>query len=732
MDGAPSVAVVVCCFTEDRWDDIAAAIASVRAQTRPADEFLVVVDHSQPLAGRLRRSYPDLTVIENGSTQGLSGARNTGVEHASADVVAFLDDDAVAEPTWLEALCRPYEAAEVVAVGGRVDPRWDQARPSWFPAEFDWVVGCTYIGHAPGGPVRNVIGANMSFRRDVILAAGGFDDRVGRVGRVPSGCEETELCIRAQQQDPAAVVWYEPAALVTHRVRPERATFAYFAARCRAEGGSKAAVAGLVGRDQGLSSERNYVSATLPRACGDDFVAAVRGRDVAGIARIGARVAGVLSSGWGYGRGKVGRARVQPVNRTAADFEPALVLSIDCEDPGAIEPVASSAGAPYGRARLLVRDRGRPAGRLDVDLPADGLSAPELEGIIQRAIRDGHLQRHDSGGPERADLNGSSPHVTVVIATMDRPEMLRRCLESVLRSRYPSFDLLVVENHATSTAGRDVVEAFGPRVRWVREERPGLANAHNRALQEPTGPILAFTDDDVVVDEEWIAHLVDGFTEGDDVGCVTGLIFPLELETPSQDLVERSVGFDKGYSRQVFRAADRGRGRLFPYAAGAFGSGANMAFRVDVLRAIGGFDPSLGTGTPALGGDDLAAFFDVVAAGYTLVYEPAAVIFHAHRREEEALARQAYGYGAGLTAYLTRVVVERPSRLLDISRRLPSGLRYGLSADSAKNAGRPVDYPRALVRRERVGMLVGPARYLQSRRRNADARPVNSTAGPVR
>ncbi len=731
MDGGLSVAVIVCCFTEDRWDDIVAALASVHAQSLQPDEVIVVVDHAPPLAARLRQADANLTVIENASTKGLSGARNTGVGYATAEVVAFLDDDAIAEPSWLEELCRPYQSREVVAVGGRVEPLWDEARPSWFPREFDWVVGCTYAGHAGGGPVRNVIGANMSFRREAASAAGGFDERVGRVGRVPSGCEETELCIRVQQRNPAAVVWYAPDALVGHRVRPERATFAYFRARCRAEGGSKAAVAGLVGHDQGLSSERNYVWDTLPRACRVDLAAALRGRDAAGLARVGARAVGVAWSGWGFTRGRVGRGRVRPVTVTAAEFEPAIVLSIDCEDPGAIAPVNSSSGAPYGRARLLVREAGRPAGRLDVELPPDGLSAPELEGIIQRAVKNGELQPQDGLGTEQPRFNGSAPHVTVVVATMDRPDMLRRCLESVLRSSYPSFDVLVVDNHQTATSGRDVVAEFGPRVRWVREMRPGLANAHNRALREPTGSILAFTDDDVVVDEEWITHLIQGFAEGRDVGCVTGLIFPLELETPSQDLVERSVGFDKGYERQVFRSVDTGRGRLFPYAAGTFGSGANMAFRLDVLRAIGGFDPSLGTGTPALGGDDLAAFFDVVASGYALVYEPAAVIFHAHRREEAALSRQAYGYGAGLTAYLTRVIVERPARLLDISRRLPSGLRYGLSADSGKNAGRPGDYPRALVRKERFGMLVGPARYLQSRRRNADARVGAEVSGPV-
>src|SRR5262249_50781763 len=152
---------------------------------------------------------------------------------------------------------------EVVAVGGRVVPRWDAGRPAWFPEEFDWVVGCTYAGHPAEGPIRNVIGANMSFRREVFAELGGFDDRVGRLGALPSGCEETELCIRVRQRRPEAVIWYVPGALVEHRVRPERATRSYFRQRCIAEGGSKTRVAKLVGARDGLSSERSYATRTL-------------------------------------------------------------------------------------------------------------------------------------------------------------------------------------------------------------------------------------------------------------------------------------------------------------------------------------------------------------------------------------------------------------------------------------------------------------------------------------
>jgi GT2 family glycosyltransferase len=724
----PNVSVVICCYTEDRWDDIARAIDSVRVQSLPASELIIAVDHAPTLATRVRAAYPDAIVVENRGPRGLSGARNSGIDVATGDVVAFLDDDAVAAADWLEQLCAPYADDSVDGVGGQVLPQFDGARPAWFPPEFDWVIGCTYTGHAEhAGPIRNTIGANMSFRRRVFAELGGFDDRVGRVAAFPAGCEETEFCIRLRQRRAGAVVWYAPGAVVFHRVRPERTTFRYFRARCRAEGASKTRVSRMVGARDGLESERAYTTRTLPNATLRDVQAGLRGGSRGAWGRAGARVAGVAIAGGGFLEARV-RLR-EPVAATSTEtiaspaFAPILPVAIDLATGAPPVRERTADGTPFTRALVLVRDAGTPLGTLELDLPPAGLSGEELDQLVRE-----HLGTTPNGRPAESasqalfsasSMFGGLPHVTVVVATRDRPEALRRCVDSILASRYPRFDIVVVDNAPASIATQRVVaDAYGPghNVRYVREPTPGLACAHNRALPEITSPIVAFTDDDVVVDPEWLANLVAGFGAAPDVACVTGMIFPLELDTPAQQLVERAIGFNKGIERRLYRVGTPGADVLFPYAAGRFGSGANMAFRTDVLRSLAGFDPALGTGTLARGGDDLAAFFDVVAAGHALVYEPAAVIFHAHRRDEAALPRQAFGYGAGLTAYLTKTVADRPGRLVDLVSRLPAGLRHALARDSEKNAKLPDDYPPSLVRRELAGMLVGPALYWRSRR----------------
>jgi GT2 family glycosyltransferase len=239
--------------------------------------------------------------------------------------------------------------------------------------------------------------------------------------------------------------------------------------------------------------------------------------------------------------------------------------------------------------------------------------------------------------------------------------------------------------------------------------------------------VVAFTDDDVVVDHGWLGALLDGFDRRPNVGCVTGMIFPLELETEAQDWLERYAGFNKGFEPVVFDPDRPSSDPLFPYTAGSFGSGANMAFRLDVLREMRGFEPALGAGTEAKGGDDLAAFFDVIAAGYAIAYEPAAIVYHEHHRTFDALRRQTFGYGAGLTAYLTKTVLDDPDRIWDMLSRAPRALHHALSPNSAKNDRLPGDTPRTLVRRERMGMAVGPALYLLSR---SDARH-DPRPGPV-
>ncbi len=264
-----TLTVVVCAYTLDRWGDILASLQSLRDQERPADQVVLVTDHNPELYARARAAFPDLEVIPNSERQGLSGARNTGIAAARGDVVAFLDDDAAAAPDWTRQLLNGYRDPKVIGVGGWIEPDWEVGRPTWFPTEFDWVVGCTYTGMPQEAvPVRNMIGANMSLRREVFGAVGGFSHDLGRTGTLPLGCEETELCIRAGLHYQDGVILYQPDAVVRHRVGAARGTWKYFLDRCWREGLSKSAVSRMTGPRLALASERAYLSRTIPRAFG--------------------------------------------------------------------------------------------------------------------------------------------------------------------------------------------------------------------------------------------------------------------------------------------------------------------------------------------------------------------------------------------------------------------------------------------------------------------------------
>ncbi|MDX3864078.1 glycosyltransferase family 2 protein [Streptomyces europaeiscabiei] len=309
----PAVSVVVCAYTEDRWEDILAAVASVRAQSRPALETLLVVDHNQALLERLTGAYKEIDevrVLANAGPRGLSAGRNTGIAASQGEIIAFLDDDAVAERDWLAYFVEGYADRRVMAVGGRTVPAWESGRrPVWFPEEFDWVVGCAYKG-LPGGvaEVRNVLGGNASFRRTAFDAAGGFATGLGRDGdKRPLGCEETELCIRLSRARPDAVLLLDDRAVIHHRVSDARMRFGYFRTRTYAEGLSKALVARSVGAGKGLESERRYTTRVLPAGVARGLRDALLGR-AGGAGRAGAIVAGVAAAAGGYVVGSV-RAR---------------------------------------------------------------------------------------------------------------------------------------------------------------------------------------------------------------------------------------------------------------------------------------------------------------------------------------------------------------------------------------------------------------------------------------
>jgi len=294
------VSVIICAYAAERWEELAEAVASAAHQD-PGPEVIVVVDHNPDLLARARRQFLRVRVIPNRHAQGLSGARNSGIEAATGEIVAFLDDDAYAASGWLARLCAHYTDARVVGVGGSIEPCWSTDRPVWFPQQFDWVVGCTYAGmRESAGPVRNLIGANMSFRRTAIAAAGGFRDGVGQVGAGMLRCDDTEFCIRLGQAMPGRILLYEPSARVFHHVTPARARWSYFRRRCYTEGIAKAMIARLVGRREGLASERSYTLKTLPSAVARDVCAAYAGRGARHFARAGAIVVGFTLTVAGY------------------------------------------------------------------------------------------------------------------------------------------------------------------------------------------------------------------------------------------------------------------------------------------------------------------------------------------------------------------------------------------------------------------------------------------------
>lgn len=403
---------------------------------------------------------------------------------------------------------------------------------------------------------------------------------------------------------------------------------------------------------------------------------------------------------------------------------PVTVVDIDLARPGEFRlPGDTGPVRPYGRVRALVRVHGRPLGMVSAEDSSgpDGLwralaDTAEVELAEQLTRLHAADRAEPSDGRVRHPALQQAPVITVIVATRDRPEKLRHCLDSLLRSTYPGFEILVVDNAPSDGAAEALVrDDFAGRVRYVRESVAGLARAHNVGLAHARGSVVAFTDDDTLVDPGWLSALAGTFACDPLIGCVTGLIVPAELETPAQRALERQGGFAKGYLPRGWSMADPPEDPLFPFTAGRFGSGANMAFRTEVLRTLGGFDTATGAGTPGRGGDDLLAFFEVLTAGHTLAYQPGAIVWHCHHRTQDAVATQVFGYGAGLGAYLTGALLRNPRRLPALLRRLPRGIRYVLTRSRDRGADPEAGWSRRLALLEVRGMVYGPCGYLRGR-----------------
>jgi GT2 family glycosyltransferase len=412
-----------------------------------------------------------------------------------------------------------------------------------------------------------------------------------------------------------------------------------------------------------------------------------------------------------------------------AEFE----LSGD-DEPTGVVPYAGE-----DTARLLVRLHGEPIGYAAVSPESYATDLTELRAAIWRELPDeicGHLRR--DGIAEAEVAGGSKPPaapehcpdqlvaaglVSVIVCTRNRASMLTACLDRLAAVTYPEVEFVIVDNAPSDDSTRLVVEelqARDQRFRYEREDRPGLSCARNRGLAAARGIYLAYSDDVVSVDPHWVHGIVKGFRRRPDVQCVTGLVGTASITNDAEAYFDaRTTSWSTRCAPQLFDLSRQsGDNALYPYSAGIFGTGASFGFLRSALLELGGFDEALGAGTATRGGEDLDIFVRVLLAGGAIAYEPAALVWHHHRADDASLSRQMYGYGAGLTAYLTKLLMQRETRR-DVLGRIPAGLvRMGrIRTGTTKRLGSPAVDTRRLLGREFAGYLAGPVLYARSRRR---------------
>jgi hypothetical protein len=296
----PTVSVIIPTYTRARWDWLQECVASVRAQTVPPLEIIVVVDHNPELLEEISSEFSDVIAVPNIGGQGVSGARNSGVKASRGEVVAFLDDDSIAREDWLDILLRHIVTPGVVGAGCYSDGLWDAPCPKWFPGEFSWTIGVSYSG-LPKKPtaMRNVWTSAMLVKRSAFEIVDGFREDFGKIGN-RSLPEDTDLCLRIAAVQENAVWMWDPAKVMKHRVPAGRATFGYLMSRCFLQGWGKAAMARMDGFDESTSMERRFALRTLPAGVGRGLADTARG-DVSGLGRSGAIVAALSVTMCGYG-----------------------------------------------------------------------------------------------------------------------------------------------------------------------------------------------------------------------------------------------------------------------------------------------------------------------------------------------------------------------------------------------------------------------------------------------
>lgn len=394
----------------------------------------------------------------------------------------------------------------------------------------------------------------------------------------------------------------------------------------------------------------------------------------------------------------------------------------------------------FNLVQALVRMHGAPLGWARIPIHGDRcLVTAQRQAIVKQLrwrilvqlvedrLRTGTLTASEAQPRRVQDESLEIPSVTVAVCTRDRPDSLETCLASLERIESDLLEVIVVDNAPSSDATRRLVASRGPRFRYIREDRPGLDWARNRTMVEARGDVIAFTDDDCVVDPGWTNALALTFAESPEVSAVTGLVVPYELETEAQILFEVYGGFGRGFRRRWHHVSPKGRAHI---GSGNFGTGANMAFRRSTLEGLGGFDPALDVGTVTNGGGDIEMFFRVLQEGDTLVYEPAAIVRHRHRRDYASLHRQLTDHGIGFSSYVTRSVLAYPNQLRNFLWFTRWWLWWWILRRIVRSLISPASFPIELILAELKGGVKGLTRYRPSARQ-ADRIKTQATGPPL-
>jgi GT2 family glycosyltransferase len=373
----------------------------------------------------------------------------------------------------------------------------------------------------------------------------------------------------------------------------------------------------------------------------------------------------------------------------------------------------------YQRALVLVRHDSVLLGVVAV-MFHDGYHESALRQAIATHLTVSDVAIEESRAQQTKAVD-EGPSISVVVCTKNREHQLKECLDALCAQQYPRFEIVVVDNTDGSPGVADIVNGLDAPVpvRVVVEPESGLSRARNRGASVSQGDVVAYIDDDARPADQWVTELAAGYTENPQAAAVNGSIFPAVIETEAQELFFQYGGHSKGRSfvSQIIDPSIPGsQSALYPLPP--FGAGGNMSVRRDALVRVGGFDEALGAGTQSCGGEETGLFTQLLLTGYTIIYRPSALAWHADRAEWPELVKQMRALGTSLTAYYTSVVVREPRLILRLLALLPQGIRDVRGAPgSVRTATMSASFPSELMHSNRRGMMFGPVAYLREWRR---------------